>query len=158
MRVLTKPGAEANESASKEFSIALKLAANYFISDLLGLIKEKQIPTGELLVEPENFAELIKMLFKKEITSRVAKDVLRHMVEEGGDPSTIVEEKGLGQVNDTSALEIAAKKIISANPNAVADYKKGKQQSLQFLVGQMMKETKGAANPDTIKEILMKLI
>src|SRR3989338_8796731 len=98
------------------------------------------------------------MLFKKEITSRVAKDVLRQMVEEGGDPSTIVEEKGVGQVNDTSALEIAAKKIISANPNAVADYKKGKQQSLQFLVGQMMKETKGAANPDTIKEILMKLI
>ncbi|OGF70209.1 glutaminyl-tRNA synthase (glutamine-hydrolyzing) subunit B [Candidatus Giovannonibacteria bacterium RIFCSPHIGHO2_02_FULL_44_11] len=137
---------------------AFKLASNYFISDLLGLIKEKQIPVSELLIDPENFAELIKMLFNNEITSRVAKDVLRHMVEVGGDPSTIVEEKGLKQVSDSGTLEAMAKKIIDANPSAIADYKKGKQQSLQFLVGQMMKETKGAANPDTIKEILTKII
>ncbi|OGF82626.1 glutaminyl-tRNA synthase (glutamine-hydrolyzing) subunit B [Candidatus Giovannonibacteria bacterium RIFCSPLOWO2_01_FULL_44_16] len=146
------------EFRSNTYFEAAKLAVNYFISDLVGLIKEKQIPTGELLVDPENFAELIKMIYKKEITSRVAKDVLRHMVEQGGDPSTIVEEKGLKQMSDTGALEEIAKKIISANPNAIADYKKGKQQSLQFLVGQMMKETKGAANPETILEILTRII
>ena len=158
MRVLAKPGAEANESASKEFLIALKLAANYFTSDLLGLIKEKQIPAGELLVEPKNFAELIKMIMKKEITSRVAKDVLRHMVEEGGDPSNWVEKLGLVQMSDTGALEETARKVISQNESAVSDYKKGKEQALKFLIGQMMKETKGVANPEATREVLTKII
>ena len=151
------PGVESPKTPGVEEE-CYKLAANYFTSDLLGLIKAKQIPASELLVEPENFAELIKMIYKQEITTRVAKDVLRHMVESGGDPSTIVEEKGLKQVSDTTALEEIAKKIISTNPNAIADYKKGKQQSLQFLVGQMMKETKGAVNPETIREILTKFL
>src|SRR3989344_2714154 len=151
------PGVESPKTPGVEEE-CYKLAANYFTSDLLGLIKEKQIPVSELLIEPENFAELIKMIYKKEITSRVAKDVLRYMVESGGAPSTIVEEKGLKQVSDTNALEEIAKKIISTNPNAIADYKKGKQQSLQFLVGQMMKETKGAVNPETIREILTKFL
>ena len=152
----------AGEYAGLEKSAAeaetFKLAANYFTSDLLGLIKEKQIPASEFLIEPENFSELIKMIYKKEITSRVAKDVLRHMVEQGGDPSTIVEEKGLKQVSDSGALEEAARKVILNNPKTVEDYKKGKAQALQFLVGQMMKETKGAANPEIIREILARLI
>src|SRR3989338_8013154 len=151
------PGVESPKTPGVEEE-CYKLAANYFTSDLLGLIKAKQIPASELLVEPENFAELIKMIYKQEITTRVAKDVLRHMVEVGGDPSTIVEEKGLKQVSDTTALEEIAKKIISTNPNAIADYKKGKQKSLKFLVGQMMKETKGAVNPETIREILTKFL
>ncbi len=146
------------EGDGARFEDAAKLASSYFTSDLLGLMKEKEIPAGDLLADPENFAELIKMIYKKEITSRVAKDVLRHMVEVGGDPSTIVEEKGLKQMSDTLGLEAIAKKIIDANSNAVADFKKGKQQSLQFLVGQMMKETKGAANPETIREVLARLI
>ncbi|MDP2669213.1 MAG: Asp-tRNA(Asn)/Glu-tRNA(Gln) amidotransferase subunit GatB [bacterium] len=154
-----KMTSELREWDADKYLESVKLASNYFTSDLLGLMKEKEITSAvDLLVDPENFAELIKMIYKKEITSRVAKDVLRHMVEVGGDPSTIVEEKGLKQVSDINSLEEAARKVIAANPNAVADYKKGKQQSLQFLVGQMMKETKGAANPDTIKEILMRLI
>lgn len=137
---------------------AMKTAANYFTSDLLGLIKEKGIPPSELLLDAENFAELIKMIVRKEITSRAAKDVLRTMVEKGGDPSNIVEEQGLGQVSDTTALEEVAKKIISRNPKAVADYKTGKQNSIQFLVGQVMRETKGAANPEVIKDVLTKIM
>ena len=149
---------ELREWETEKFDEAAKLASNYFISDLLGLIKEKGIPVSELLVDPENFAELIKMIIKKEITSRVAKDVLRHMVEVGGDPSTIVEEKGLKQVGNESGLEEIAKKIVSANPDAVADFKKGKEQALKFLVGQMMKETKGAANPEAIRVALTKVM
>ncbi|KKT57486.1 MAG: Aspartyl/glutamyl-tRNA(Asn/Gln) amidotransferase subunit B [Candidatus Giovannonibacteria bacterium GW2011_GWC2_44_9] len=140
------------------FSDALKLAANYFTSDLLGLMKEKKISANELLVDPENFAELIKMIYKNEITSRVAKDVLRIMVEQGGDPSTIIESKGLKQVGNEKVLEEIAKKIISQNSKAVEDFKKGKQESLQFLVGQVMKETKGAANPEIIRGVLTKII
>ena len=136
------------------FETAMKLTSNYFTSDLLGLIKEKEIPVSELLVDPENFAELIKMLINKEINSRVAKDVLRVMVEQGGDPSTIVENKGLKQIGDEVELSSMIKKIIYANPKAVADFKAGKQQSLQFLVGQIMKETKGTANPEIIRAVL----
>ncbi|KKU12997.1 MAG: Aspartyl/glutamyl-tRNA(Asn/Gln) amidotransferase subunit B [Candidatus Azambacteria bacterium GW2011_GWC2_45_7b] len=152
---VSKPGFEEPGSVEEE---SYKLAANYFTSDLLGLMKEKEIPPNELLVDPENFAELIKMIYKKEINSRVAKDVLRIMVEHGGDPSTIIESKGLKQVGDESALSEIAKKTISQNPKAVEDFKKGKQQSLQFLVGQVMKETKGTANPEMIREVLTKII
>ena len=134
------------------------LASHYVTSDLLGLMREKEISASELLVDPENFAELIKMIVKKEINSRVAKDVLRIMVEQGGDPSTIIESKGLKQVGDEEVLEKIAQKIISQNPKAVEDFKKGKQQSLQFLVGQVMKETKGAANPEVIRALLTKII
>lgn len=134
------------------------IAVNYFSSDLLGLIKEKEIPVSEILVNPEDFAELIKMIVNSEISSRAAKDVLRHMVEHGGDPSTIVKDKGLEQVSDEKFLEEAAKKILSQNPIAVADYKKGKIQVLQFLVGQVMKETKGAGNPEVIRILLTRLM
>ena len=147
------------EENPKKFLEAMKVAVNYFTSDFLGLIKEKEIPSAaELLMTPENFAELIKMIYKNEITSRVAKDVLRIMVEQGGDPSTIVESKGLKQIGDETELSLMIKKIIDANPKAVADFKAGEQQSLQFLVGQIMKETKGAANPEAIKEILAKIL
>jgi len=142
----------------ESFELAMKLASNYFTSDLLGLIKEKAIPPEELLITPENFAELIKMIHKKEITSRIAKDVLREMVEKGGDPSTIIESKGLKQIGDEKIVEEIAKKIISQNPKAIEDFKNGKQQSLQFLVGQIMKETKGTANPEIIRALLTKII
>ncbi len=142
----------------EKFEEGMKLAVNYFTSDLFGLIKEKEIPISELLVDPENFAELIKMISNKEISSRAAKDVLIHMVEVGGDPSTIVKDKGLAMVSDEKSLEEMAKRIISENPKAIEDYKKGKQNSIQFLVGQMMKETKGAASPELARTLLTKLI
>ena len=109
-------GAGEEQEKSEE---VMKLAANYFGSDLLGLIKEKEIPVSELLVEPENFAELIKMIVRKEISSRAAKDVLRHMVESGGDPSDIVRDKGLGQISDEGALAATIERIVAQNPNVI---------------------------------------
>ncbi len=140
------------------FKEATKLAANYFTSDLLGLMKEKEIPASELLLRPANFAELMKMIVGKEISSRVAKDVLRHMVERGGDPSTIVKDQNLGQVSDTATLTQIIKEILERSPAAISDYKAGKQNALQFLIGQVMRETKGAANPEVIRELLLKNI
>ena len=136
----------------------VKLAFNYLTSDLQGLVREKGILWQELLATPENFGELIKMVSKSEVSSRVAKDVLRIMVEEGGDPSDIVRDQGLGLVNKEGELEKIAKKIIDANPKAVSDYKAGKETTLQFLMGQVMRETKGSANPEVVKKILRKLL
>ena len=135
-----------------------KLTINYLSSDLQGLVKEKLLSFGELLVTPENFAELIKMVYKNEISSRVAKDVLRIMVESGGDPSQIVKEKGLEQISDTGQLEKTVNDIIAGHPEAVADYKKGKGNAVQFLVGQAMRETKGSANPQVLRELIEKIL
>lgn len=146
------------EKAEPKMPDATKIAVNYFSSDLFGLIKEKEIPVVEILVHPEDFAELVKMIVNSEISSRTAKDVLRHMVEHGGDPSTIVKDKGLGQVSDEKSLEESAKKVLAQNPDAISDYKKGKTQVLQFLVGQVMKETKGAGNPEVVRTLLTRLI
>ena len=76
----------------------------------------------------------------------------------GKDPSQIIKEKNLVQVQDKSKLEETAQKVIDENETAVSDYKKGKEASLQFLIGQVMKETRGRANPETIAGILKKLL
>ncbi|MFH1326471.1 MAG: Asp-tRNA(Asn)/Glu-tRNA(Gln) amidotransferase GatCAB subunit B, partial [Candidatus Falkowbacteria bacterium] len=95
-----------------------------------------------------------------EITSRVGKDVLRMMIEKGGDPSVIIEEQGLKQSMDESAIEALAQKIIKENSKVAEDYKLGKETALQFLIGQGMKLTKGSVSPEMlakkIKEIIIK--
>ncbi|MEK7566695.1 MAG: Asp-tRNA(Asn)/Glu-tRNA(Gln) amidotransferase subunit GatB [Patescibacteria group bacterium] len=142
----------------KNKSDLIKLAFNYLTSDLRGLVKEKELSWGELLATPENFAELMKMISGNTVSSRAAKDVLRVMVEEGRDPSEIVKERGLAQISNESALEEIARKVIADNPRAVSDYKSGKENALQFLVGQVMRETKGSANPEVVKKVLNGLI
>ena len=137
---------------------AVKLAFNYLTSDLQGLVKEKGLPWNELLLTPENFAELIKMILENTISSRAAKDILRALVEEGGDPTDIVRDRGLAQISNENALEEIAKKIIAGNPQAISDFKSGKENALQFLVGQVMKETRGSANPEVVKKLLANLL
>ncbi|MBI2039273.1 MAG: Asp-tRNA(Asn)/Glu-tRNA(Gln) amidotransferase subunit GatB [Candidatus Niyogibacteria bacterium] len=134
----------------------IRLLYNYLSSDLVGLMKAKELEWGDILMTPENFSELIKMVAHSEISSRAAKDVLAAMLEESSDPSDIVRDRGLAQVSGEEELQKIAQKIIEANPAAVADYKAGKQNALQFLLGQMMRETKGSANPEKAKEVLTK--
>jgi aspartyl-tRNA(Asn)/glutamyl-tRNA(Gln) amidotransferase subunit B len=133
----------------------IKLASNYIISDLLGLMKG-----GENLgkIEDRNFAALIKMAAEAKISSRGAKDILKIMFENGGEPDRIAEEKGLLQKSDMGELEKIAEQIIIDNPKVVADYKAGKEVALMSLVGQGMKATKGSANPQVLKEVFLKLL
>jgi len=111
-----------------------------------------------MLVTPENFAELITLLYQNKINSATAKIVLDEMFRAGKDPSNIIEEKGLAQVSDAGELEKVAREIIVANEKVVADYKAGKQNAMQFLVGQMMAKTHGKANPQIAREIFERLI
>ena len=85
-------------------------------------------------------------------------DVLKEMVETGAEPNAIIEEKGLKQTNDEELISSIAQKVIEENSKAVEDYKKGKESSLQFLVGMVMKETRGASNPEIVKNILEKIL
>ena len=135
-----------------------KLSVNYILSDLLGLLQGASVQGEDFLITPENFAELVLLIEKGEISSAIAKQVLKEMFGKGGDPSQIIEEKGLAQVSDTAAIQKIAEDIIRKNPKAVEDYKKGKASALQFLVGQVMAKTKGTTNPETARIALENLL
>jgi len=135
-----------------------RLLANYLISDVQGLLLGREFVEKDFKTTPENFAEFIKMIYKGEISSKVAKMLLVEMFNTGGDPSDIVEEKKWKQMSDDSELEKIIQEIISKNPKAVDDYKAGKQNSLQFLTGQVLAKTRGTAKPETVLEILKKLM
>ncbi len=137
----------------EEFKKVIKILSNYLSSDLLGLIKGFN---DQLKATPENFAEFIKMIYLGEISSKAAKAIFEEVIKTGKDPSHIVEEKGLSQISDDKYIEEAAEKIIKENPEPVKNYKKGKENALQFLVGKIMQETKGKANPNVVQEILRK--
>ncbi|MDA1337506.1 MAG: Asp-tRNA(Asn)/Glu-tRNA(Gln) amidotransferase subunit GatB [bacterium] len=136
----------------------IKLSSNYILTDLMGLLQKASVEGEDFLITPENFAELVLLIEKGEITSSIAKQVLKEMFGKGGDPSQIIQDKGLAQVSDTASIEKIAKEIIKNNPKAVEDFKKGKENALQFLVGQLMAQTKGTVHPDTAKTILQSLL
>lgn len=129
----------------------MALASNYITSDLTGILKYGK-SMDKLL--PESFAELITMTGKKELSSRGAKNTLAKLVEDGGEARAAAKTLGLIQNNDHTEAGAIVEKIISANPKVVADYKGGKTAALQFLIGQVMKETKGSASPDMAKSLL----
>lgn len=133
---------------------AVRLLANYLISDFIGLLKEKSIWFSESKVTPENFAELISLISKGEVTSRVAKDVLRVMAETGADPSAVVRERGLRQVSDEDAIRTAIEEVIKENRAAVDDFRNGKEAALQFLIGQVMAKMSGRGNPELLETLL----
>jgi len=136
----------------------IKLSSNYLITDLQGLLKGAS-PAGEdFLITPENFAEFITLIYKGEISSKIAKQVLGEMFSTGADPSHIIEEKGLVQITDVAEIEKIIKEVISKNPKAVEDFKKGKENAFQYLIGQIMAKTKGKANPQIVKDILQKTL
>lgn len=133
----------------------IQLASNYITSDYLGL---KKSSTEVRLPQMENFVELINMVYNNEITSRGAKDILSIITIKDLSPREIAKEKNLIQNNDESVLKDISKKIIEANPDVVASYKSGKENVIMFLVGQVMKETKGSANPILVQQLLKELI
>ena len=100
----------------------------------------------------------IGLINKKEISSRIAKDLLLRMFEKGGDPHTIIKEEKWQQVSDPNHLKSLAEKIIANHPKPVADFKSGKTMALQFLIGKAMSELGGKANPQALKEVFESLL
>jgi len=152
---------EFDQSFPKEKRLELiELATNYLITDLQGLLILKGILINsiEFLITPKNFAKLIYLICKNEISSKIAKIVLLEMFKTGADPSNIIEKKELTQINDEAELEKTIKEVIKNNPMVVEDYKKGKANAFQFLIGQIMAQTKGRANPQIIHKLLQKLL
>jgi len=127
-----------------------KLASNYITSDLMGIIK---VAEKIKLPDAKKFSKLISMVKSGDISSRAAKDILVIFYHEGGDPEEIAKEKNLLQKSDEGELKEIVQTIIEDNENVVLEYKSGKESSLQFLIGQGMRVTKGSANPKILSKI-----
>lgn len=145
-----------DQKNAAEFKKAIKLAANYLLSDVQGILAGKTFVESEFKITPEDFGEFVKMIHREEISSKVAKMVLVEMFNTGVDPSNIVESNNWGQMKDDGQLEEVIKKVIETNKKTVDDYKSGNTNALQFLAGQVMKETRGTANPQKVQELLKK--
>ena len=128
--------------------------------DLLALLKSEGVLISECPIKPEAIAGLVNLVYDKTISGKMAKDVLKEAFFERRDPVAIVEEKGLSQISDENELVSVIREVIKENPDAVSDFKNGREQALKFLMGQVMKKTKGKANPERsaklLKEILSK--
>jgi len=133
-----------------------KAGSNFLTSDILGIMRKDK---KAKLPKPEHFSKLVKMFITSRLSSRSAKDILALMVSNSFDPEKYAKENNLMQSDNTSLIsDIIVKKIIPLNHKTIADYKAGKENALMSLIGQVMKETKGSANPQIVKELLIEFL
>lgn len=148
-----KPNADFFEAASKICGHG-KTVSNWFMTDVMALINE----TGKLIdqsaLTPESLAELIKLVMDGVINGSTAKELLLELFEEGGMPAAMVEKRGLGQVSDTGALDGFIDEVFAANERSVNDYLAGKKAAAGYLVGQVMKLSRGKADPKLVNKMI----
>ncbi len=135
-----------------------KTAVNFIMGEIAAYLKEEKLELKETKLTPENLAELISLIEKGTISNNIGKQIIIEIMQTGKPASQIVEEKGLSQISDENAIKEIVQKVVDANPNQVAAYKGGKVQLFGFFVGQVMKETKGRANPKTVNDLLKSIL
>ncbi|MBP1157117.1 MULTISPECIES: Asp-tRNA(Asn)/Glu-tRNA(Gln) amidotransferase subunit GatB [unclassified Paenibacillus] len=140
---------------SLNFTKDAKAVSNWIMGDLLGYLNANNLELGDVKITGKGLGEMIGLLEKGTISSKIAKTVFKSMLETGKDPQTIVEEQGLVQISDEGAIKAVVDQIVSNNPQSVADFKAGKEKAVGFLVGQVMKETKGKANPGLVNKLII---
>ena len=131
------------------------IGANLLTGDILSYINKNNVKINETKLNQNNFASLIKLLEENTISSKQAKEIVPILLEKGMNPNQIIEELGLKQISDTSELETIVKQIINEHPESVEDFKQGKDKAVKFLMGQIMKETHGQANPVVVSNLLI---
>ncbi len=127
-----------------------KLAFNYISSDLQGMIES----SDKIGIPPKDFSKLIELIDKGDISSKIAKKVLKEMFDSGKDPETIIDEKGLKQLTDEKELKGIISEVLKEEKEAVEDLKEGKEKAVQFLVGKVMAKTKGKADPQKVNQVI----
>lgn len=137
-----------------ELGANAKTAVNFIMGEIAAYLKEEKLELRETKLTPENLAELISLIEKGTISNNIGKQIIIEMMQTGKAASKIVEEKGLSQISDEGAIKEIVQKVVDANPAQVEAYRNGKTNLLGFFVGQIMKETKGRANPKTVNELL----
>lgn len=135
-----------------------KTAANWMLGDLSKMVNDNNLTFDKAPVSAERLAGMIALIDKGTISGKIAKKVIVSMWETGKDADTIVKEEGLVQITDTGAIEEIVKNVIANNPKPVEDFKSGNGKAIGFLVGQVMKESKGRANPGMVNQLLQKYL
>ena len=141
------------ERAAKECG-SFKAASNWVMTEVMRALSETGRSIGQISLTPEALARLIRLVDAKTITMPTAKEVFAELIEKGGDPRQIVQKRGLAQVSDAGAIEALADQAIAANPQSAEVFRGGKTAALQHLVGQVMKLSRGKANPQLAAEVL----
>lgn len=131
-----------------------KGASNWVMTEVMRVLSETGTTASKLRITAESLGRLISLVDRKTLNGPKAKEVFSILVEQGGDPEQVVKEKGWAQVNDSGAIEAFVDQVIAEHPGPVADYKNGKTAALQFLMGQVMKLSRGKANPQVVSELL----
>jgi aspartyl-tRNA(Asn)/glutamyl-tRNA(Gln) amidotransferase subunit B len=132
-----------------------KAVSNWIMGDLLGFLNANNQELEQLPITGKGLGEMIGLIEKGTISSKIAKTVFKTMLETGKAPGQIVEEQGLVQISDEGAIKAVVEQVIAANPQSIADFKAGKDKAVGFLVGQVMKETKGKANPGLVNKLIL---
>jgi aspartyl-tRNA(Asn)/glutamyl-tRNA(Gln) amidotransferase subunit B len=146
------------EEAVRSKGSGPKTIANWIVGELFRLMNESGLDIDAVKVRPAGLIELIDLVESGAINANTGKRVLGEMFGSGEAARSIVERQGLAQISDTGALDAAARKVIDANPGEVDKYLAGKEAVLGWLVGQVMKETRGKANPNAVRDILRRLL
>ena len=135
---------------------AAKSSANWITGDIAAFIKSNRLSFDQLSFKPNELAEMLRMIDAGEISGKIAKEILPELLSKGGSPKQLVKERGLGMIGDPKVIEEIVDKLILNHPNEVESFRAGKKKLLGFFVGQLMKETKGKADPKLANQILNK--
>jgi aspartyl-tRNA(Asn)/glutamyl-tRNA(Gln) amidotransferase subunit B len=131
-----------------------KLASNWIMGDVSAYLNSEGKELHQVALTPEGLAGMIKLIENGTISSKIAKTVFKELIENGGDAEKIVKDKGLVQISDEGTLLKIISEVLDANPQSIEDFKNGKNKAVGFLVGQLMKATKGQANPQMVNQLL----
>jgi len=149
------PGEGTEEEILQKHGRTLaRLVYGWLTSKLGGILAGRNESYAELKVTPEDFAEFLTLIFTRTISSTIAQELLVQMAATGHDPHELLDALGGGQVQDASVIAQEAQNAINANPHVVAEYKKGKEGAIMYLVGQVMKAMKGKADPQLVQQLL----
>ncbi|MEI4831823.1 Asp-tRNA(Asn)/Glu-tRNA(Gln) amidotransferase subunit GatB [Bacillus sp. FJAT-53711] len=135
-----------------------KLTSNWLMGEVLAYLNKQQKELKDVALTPAGLSKMIQLIEKGTISSKIAKKVFNELIEKGGDPEEIVKAKGLVQISDEGALRQIVTEILDNNEQSIEDFKNGKDRAIGFLVGQIMKATKGQANPPLVNKILLEEI
>jgi aspartyl-tRNA(Asn)/glutamyl-tRNA(Gln) amidotransferase subunit B len=154
---LTKEMSDFFEATVAEGADA-KLTSNWLMGEVLAYLNKQQKELKDVALTPAGLSKMVQLIEKGTISSKIAKKVFNELIEKGGDPEEIVKAKGLVQISDEGTLRKVVTEILDNNEQSIEDFKNGKDRAIGFLVGQIMKATKGQANPPLVNKILLEEI
>lgn len=134
----------------------IKTLWNYIMGDIIAYINKEFITWGDLKFTKQNLADFVNMISEGKINSKQGKEVIALMLEKGEDPNKVVKDLGLEQISDQGEIEKLVEEVLASNAQSIADYKAGHDRALGYIVGQVMKASKGKANPSLAKELILK--